>query len=245
MTGEDLGKAAAAVGAFAWLAYWTGRWYKEWYFAQFGIPYEVLGFEPPYYIFGSWATIATSVCALALILAPVVFVRARLLSYLIVSVVLLGAVVVLQVLRPLFSPDAPFLMRALGSRDISVMACGVLVISVFLVACLRREEALHAVRQLQRIVGATGVPGLIAGFLLTWAFLAAMGYAMGNYHGQAAIWDGKMGTRWVRHDGSWWVFVIRADTDMNFIFDRSHRRTKVVKDSDLTEWGAAVTRSPK
>ena len=43
----------------AWLLYWTGRFYKEWYFGAFGINYELFNssFDYSYYVFGSWATV--------------------------------------------------------------------------------------------------------------------------------------------------------------------------------------------
>jgi hypothetical protein len=96
---------------------------------------------------------------------------------------------------------------------------------------------------LKETILGTGFIGIIAGFLFGWGLLAIAGYAVGNYHGRAAIWNGKMGTRWVRHEERWWVFVVRPDEDRNFIFDRARGRTKVARDADLTEWGGPVTRA--
>lgn len=99
------------------------------------------------------------------------------------------------------------------------------------------------IRGLKETILGTGFIGIIAGFLFGWGLLAIAGYAVGNYHGRAAIWNGKMGTRWVRHEERWWVFVVRPDEDRNFIFDRARGRTKVARDADLTEWGGPVTRA--
>jgi hypothetical protein len=85
----------------------------------------------------------------------------------------------------------------------------------------------------------------ITGSILSWAYLAAVGYAVGNYHGQAAIWDGKMGTRWVKYDNSWWIFVVRPNVDRDFIYDRAGGRVMVVKYVDIAEWDGHVTRNPK
>jgi hypothetical protein len=114
-------------------------------------------------------------------------------------------------------------------------ATGLLVI-----AYLHREEARDMIRGLKETILGTGFIGIIAGFLFGWGLLAIAGYAVGNYHGRAAIWNGKMGTRWVRHEERWWVFVVRPDEDRNFIFDRARGRTKVVRDADLTEWGGLL-----
>jgi hypothetical protein len=72
-----------------------------------------------------------------------------------------------------------------------------------------------------------------------------MGYVIGVYHGQTAIWQGKMGTRWVKYDDAWWVFAVRADAQRNFIFDRVRRQTKAVTDVQIEEWNGPVTRLPR
>ena len=245
MTIEALGKIAALFGAFAWLAYWAGRWYKEWFFAQFGIPYEVLGFPPSYYFFGSWATIATAVSALCLLFTFVLVTRAHLWLYSCVSGALLGCAILLQFWAPDFSPDAPVWKKVLGSRDLAIVGAGVLAAAVLALAWSSSDRAQRIVRETSDAVASTGFIGIIASLLLGWAVLAVAGYAVGTYHGNAAICCGKMGTRWVRFEDSWWVFVVRADRDRNFIYDRSGGRTKVASDADLSEWGGPVTREER
>jgi hypothetical protein len=72
-----------------------------------------------------------------------------------------------------------------------------------------------------------------------------MGYAMGTWHGQAAIWEGKMGTRWVKHKGSWWILAVRADGERNYLYDRVNRQTVAVKDAEIQLWDGPVTPDPK
>ncbi len=246
MNVEDFMKGAGVLGSFAGLAYWTGRWYKEWYFAQFGITYEALGFDVRYYLFGSWATIATAISVFILVAVPFSigwwrFPRA----YLAIALLLSTAALVVQIRHPLFSPKGPLWRIVFGSQDIAVWVCGVVALILFVVALIRNPDATLA---FQRAYFSFGVPRIvqwIAGSVLSCVYLAAMGYAVGNYHGQAAIWDGKMNTRWVKFENSWWIFAARPNVDRNFIYDRINRKTKVVKDADIVEWDGPVTREPK
>jgi hypothetical protein len=236
---QDWAKVVAAIAPFGWLLYWTGRWYKQWYFAQFGIPYEALDFSNSYYLVGSWAAVATAVSGLALVLVPIALRRGRLHgAYLAAALVPLALAIVLQIYHPRFSPTVPWWRKLLGSRDLEVILCGILAICVLAAALFRDREA---ARSLGRRLLATPWTVLLCAFFLAWAYLAFTGYAVGTYHGQAAIWEGKMGTQWVRHGGSWWIFVARPETDRNFICDRRQGKMKIVKDADIVEWGGPVT----
>jgi hypothetical protein len=151
----------------------------------------------------------------------------------------------LQIWYPEFHPEASLWRKALGSRDISVMVCGFATLGVLLAAYALNSSA---TKLLPRVYNSLQIPWVIkwlAIFLLSWAYLTGMGYMLGRSHGKTAIWEGKMGTRWVKHNGSWWVFVVRANGERNFIFDRVKHQTKAIKDGEIEEWDGPVTKDPK
>jgi hypothetical protein len=245
MPSEKTLKLVGLLGSFTWLFYWTGRWYKEWYFLQFGIPYEVLGFDRDYYLFGSWATVGTAASVLLLLAAPVLVGWHRSwwpISWL--SVPLLGAVIALQVWHPEFHPEAPWWRRLLGSGELVTMAGGLALLALLAVGLLSTQFRALLRNTLGKALAGPWYAWLIV-LLLSWGYLAGMGYVVGVYHGQTAIWQGRMGTRWVKYDDAWWVFAVRADAQRNFIFDRVRRQTKAVTDVQIEEWNGPVTRLPR
>ena len=54
-----------------------------------------------------------------------------------------------------------------------------------------------------------------------------------------------MGVNWVKHKGSWWVFVIRTNDGRNFLFDREKNISISVGDDEIEEYNGAVTKFPK
>lgn len=243
---EDLLKGVALTSALGWLVYWTGRWYKEWYFAQFHIPYEVLGFDTYYYFHGSWATMAVAILSLTIL-----FTLALSLSlhvswpWMIFSLFIALAGVARLFTEIPFHPDHPFFRRIVGSKDLSIMALGFIALVVTIVASWRYVEAGHALTRIYGFAREAGLLSWLAIIIIFWAHLALCGYLMGVYHGQTAIWEGKMGTKWVKSAGEWWILAVRADAGRTFLFDRVKQRNKTVADNGIDEWDGPVTREPK
>lgn len=242
---NKLGKGVALIGAFGWLFYWTGRWYKEWYFAQFQIPYEVLGFDYLYYIFGSWATIAVCLFSLTVIFNLGLSLRVRVSRvWVALSALVFLLSVASLVLHVPFHPCQSFFRQIVGSKDLSVMASGLVALGLTAAASLRYGEVRQTMNDLGRFLKEVRPLFWVATLIVLWASLALSGYLMGVYHGQAAIWEGKMGLRWVRSGGEWWILVVRTDEKRNFLFDRIKQITKTVADGDIEEWNGRVTRDP-
>jgi hypothetical protein len=252
-------KAIAAIGvafaSFAWLAYWTGRWYKEWYFSEFQIPYEILDFDGRYYMYGSWATVGVALSALAIMLNLGASVWARdSRRWLAFSALIVALAIAVVLFNPFaFNPYDPFFPRFLGSSDLLLMALGVFASLAAAILLYRRRGKLATLLQRgrhfrQKSAGATAVLAaamFLALALSVPAYLAVLGYAMGQYHARSAIWEGKMGLRWVKVKGEWWILVVRASNDRVFIFDRVGKRTRCVHEADIEEFDGAVTAAPK
>lgn len=237
-----------AVGSSAWLIYFTGRWYKEWYFSSFGINYEILNFDQLYYMFGSWATVLVTM--LFLLTSFNVIMNISLSRNWVgagLATILLTLSVAVMLIWPFrFDPNFSLPKKVLGSRDLCVMGIGVLaavqliVLTVIREAELGRTWAAFASFSSRR-------PILVFASLYMCASLSllAAGYTMGNYHGHSAIWEGKMGLRWVRAKGDWRILVVRTTDGRNFLYDRANATSSVVADGDITEYDGPVTKSPK
>lgn len=243
---EEVLKGVALAGALGWLIYWTGRWYKEWYFAQFQIPYEVLDFDTYYYFQGSWATVAVSILSLVILfnLAAAMVVRNSW-PWMVLSLLIALAAIVRLFIDVPFHPDQNFLHRIVGSKDLSIMTLGVTALGLIIIASWRLPEAARALERIQVFIRNAGLLSWVGIIIVLWLHLALCGYLMGVYHGQAAIWEGKMGTKWVKSGGEWWILAVRADANRTFLFDRIQHRIKIVADDGIDEWDGPVTREPK
>jgi len=250
-----LGIPAAFAASFGWLIYWTGRWYKEWFFFQFQIPYEILGFDIAYYLFGSWATIAVAAAVVLIIFNFALNIWARAAWYWLGASVLLCTLAAISIVfKPFpFNPYDSFFRKLIASKDLTIIVIGFVSFVLMMASiCIQRDKTIslshnikafyHKIASISVILPIAFSLGLI---LSTWIYLATVGYNMGQYHGQSAIWEGKMGLRWVKVQGKWWILVTKASNGRNFIFDRLNNRTLCVPEAAIEEFDGLVTAAPK
>lgn len=248
-TAELIAIAIPAIPLTYGLIFWTGRWYKEWYFNQFQVPYEILGFDYYYYVHGSWATIAVALSYFVFIVNFLLTRKTsgRLWQTLSLILCLAPPILLLTCLGlghwfwhfdPLSIPYS-----FLGSPDVLMISGGIIVT---IILAYKRLIEKSITFQLfidpfrKNIIGT-----LIIFFLGAGAYFMVVGYLMGIYHGKAAIWEGKMGVKWAKAKGAWWILTVRTSDGRNFLFDRYNNKTIIVEDKVIEEINGPVTRDPK
>jgi hypothetical protein len=266
---DRIGTIVSLVGLYTGLIYWTGRWYKEWYFAQFGIPYEILTFDLHYYLFGSWATILVALSfiiiaiTIPLIISPerVINVLTKLnevkpfwqvVAVLVIMVLLLSCLGIWFLYVPIrFNPSSTFLGKLLRSKDILVMAFGGVCSIIATIRLVYLNQKLLSIYKAFAIELRKHTLLIIsASFIGVWVYLVCVGYLMGVYHGKAALYEGKMGSRWVRiKDGGaadqWWILVTRTNDGRIFLFDKKTNKVRLVKDDAIQEIDVPIMEKPK
>jgi hypothetical protein len=231
-----------------WLVYWTGRWYKEWYFKSFSINYASLDFDKLFYLHGSWATILVAISCLVVVAYVVLVVLIKSIWYWKVPAISFGLIAIfILVFWPFkFDSKGSFVQKLLGSKDLCLITLGIIAFIGIAVYIFYHRNQIYplfnnSVLFFQNHIVAT----LITVFVLSWIYLAIAGYIMGNYHGHSAIWEGKMGVNWVKHKGAWWIFVIRTNDGRNFLFNRENNISISVRDDEIEEYNGAVSKLPK
>lgn len=239
---------SALLGSSVWLVYWTGRWYKERFFDQFDIPYDLLSLDYHYYLFGSWATMLVAVSGIAIALNLVLtvgvtgFHRDR---HTVASLSMVGAVAASLALRPSFDPTGHALKQLFASPDALVNLFGGVATALTCWLIYRRPEDVdRAMKRTVRVGLRFAFPLFVGALLVAWPYLLTVGTLMGRYHGRAAIWEGKMGLRWVRVDGAWWIFVVRTSDGRVFIYDRDKKKARIVGDWAIQEIDGRVSKAP-
>ena len=217
------------------ILYSVGRWYKEWYFAQFHVHYGMFRFDIPYYMYGAWATMLVAVTSVAIMLNA--WLRFSLPSTLVARVLAIG-LCVLTLLRVLllrldFAPDQLFPKKLLTSADLSIACLGM---AAFVHGVLNRNIREWFSRTFTVLLKDSPLVWWI-GLFVFWIYCVGVGYALGTYHGQKAIWEGKMGLQWVtvKAEARRWILVEQADDVRVFIYDRDRKVSRLVKRDDIKE----------
>jgi len=253
-----IGILISIAGGLAWLIYWTGRVYKEAYFGQFNIPYEMLGFDARYYVYGSWSTLMVSISGLFLTVNTAFgwlgwkqwSISASFWLFTISSVLLLSAAVLvlysggyLGLTPTSFQTDGSIAKMVLGSTDVILI---LMLIPSIVISAL----SFHIQCKVFAIIGtkicdiykssaneAIGITTLwiFIGLLSAWIMLGISAQVMGRYHGQKAIAEGKMGVRAAKAFDKWWLFVVRTEDGRNFLYDSKEKKACYVKDDQIAE----------
>jgi hypothetical protein len=227
----------ALFGATTFLVYWTGRWYKQWYFNQFSIHYDELNLSTLYFLFGSWATILVAgSCLIPLFFVALSIYLMSPLDILLAIILVVVAGFILSKYWPvLFEPDQ-FWRSLFGSMDLCLALVGVVASILTTILFFERyTDLLPILSEINDFVQNYPFLTLVVFVLVTWPYLGFVGYWMGNYHGYSAIWEGKMGHRWARvqNEKQRWILVIRNGENRNFVYHRSTRRRRIVPDEEI------------
>jgi hypothetical protein len=238
--------ALATVGAVFGGAYMTGGWYKGAYFGAFNLPNELHGFSPLYYLHASWATIAVAIAGLLLAgsILLTLSVTRHWLGYLYTTSMLIAMIVIIGFWPFRFNPTVSPIEQFLGSRDYCIIALAIFAFAPLLFPEWRAKTS--------SLVRAATIdywkhPYII--FLLccivALGYLAGLAQVMGRYHGQAAIWEGKMNVRWAKAAGEWWIFVATTDDGRYILYQRERSISKLFSQQDIEEFDGPVTAEPK
>jgi hypothetical protein len=240
-------KIPVIIAILGLLFYWTGRWYKEWYFSRFSINFELLGFDTLYFLFGSWATVLVAILCLMIIFAVGLNFLIKFSWYWVIfSIVLLGGSMLILFFWPFhFTPNGSFFQKLLGSKDLCLIAVGLVAsIGIAILLYHRSQEISFFIQNFTMFFKKYSLATVAILFVCAFLYLGFVGYIMGNYHGQSAIWEGKMGLRWAQSKGSWWILVVRTQDGRNFLFDREQSTSKVVSDNEIEQVDDFVTNLP-
>ncbi len=232
----------ALVTTSPFILYFVGRWYKEWYFAQFSVYYSMLRFDVFYYVFGSWATmlVAATTVAIGMNLWLRFLQTGQILGRSVAIGLCVLALLRVVVLRLEFNPAQHFVTKLVTSADISLICLG---LAAFAHGVSSRNVRATVARKFDSLLMGSPLVWWVA-LVLFWAYCGVVGYTLGTYHGQKAIWEGKMGLHWVtvKGDARRWILVEQADEERVFLFDRERRIARPAKREDILEMQERVSR---
>lgn len=203
------------------LLYWTGRWYKERYFNEFHIPYELLDFDYTYYVFGGWNTFLVSLSFLPVVLGFAIAPQLDLYWMWLIGFAVILCCYVLSWVNLLRGKrwkgaNHRILVKFLTSYDLDLI--GLAILSALVCLIMFSVEQHNVLLALQ---GMTGflltqrflvIPAIITLIPATFFYLMLIGQLVGKYHGITGRRDGKMGikhTRFQEHD----VLVVARTKD--------------------------------
>lgn len=245
---KTLSSLLALLSSFTWLVYWTGRWYKEWYFKNFLINYASLDFDYFFYMHASWATIAVAISCLIIIahFLMALVIKNNWYWKLYPAILCLLSLCIVTFWPFHFNSNGSFPEKLLGSNDLCLIVTGIAAavgIGFFIFSHINAIRPVY--RSITAFVKNHIILSLLTVFAVSWVYLAIAGYFMGNYHGQSAIWEGKIGVNWVKAKEKWWIFVVRSNDGRNFLFDRENTLTIIVSDNEISQINGNVTRLAK
>lgn len=245
---EKLVKVLSLLPLLTALVYWTGRWYTEWYFNQFSTSYHAMRFDMYYYLHASWNTVLTAICFLIILsyvgLTLYIFPKWYWLAF--ASVVMLISIAILTLWPFRFDPYSPFFRKLLGAREFSLQGIGwVSLFATLVLAYQYRQKLTPVLSDLSPVIQQHFFAIVVLLLILAWVYLALVGYLLGIYHGQSAIWKGRMGVKWVEVEGIWWILVTRTDDGRNLVYDREQGVGRFVSDDQIKQINGFVTGMPK
>jgi hypothetical protein len=233
------------------LLYWTGRWYKQWYFHEFGIPQETIDFDQPYYIFHSWCAVLVTVgiagilgnLALPFISLKVIGTRSGWLWLWAILGVVGSLALVILLLSINEAPPArnspSFLWKLRHSKDLIIITAGICSFASVAFFSWKNPPASKW--------NGWSLPSSAVGFilltLLAWTAFASVGYWLGGYHARELKARVKMGSPTIRlktpKDNTApnrWVFVMRASDKRNFVYNVADDTLRCVPDEEIVDF---------
>ena len=247
---ERLVKIVPILGLSVALVYWTGRWYTEWYLNQFATNYTEIRCDRSDYLHASWNTVLTAICGLIILshIALALYVLPEWYWLAFTAIATLTSTAILAFWPFLFDPYSSFFKRLLGAREFSLQAVGWISLPVTSVLAYQYRQKLIPVWSTLFVIvqqDSFAIMVIMLLFLFAWIYLALVGYLLGRYHGQSAIWEGRMGVRWVKVKGTWWILVLRTDDGRNLVYNRKQGISKFISDEEIEQTNGFVTRTPK
>lgn len=135
-----------------------------------------------------------------------------------------------------FNPTFPFFRKLIGSREFSLQATGWLSLGVtFIIVNQYPQKRISMLSDIYTVIQQNFIINILISLIIIWVYLALVGYFLGKYHGQSAIWEGRMGIKWAKIEGQWWLLVLRTIDERNLVYDRIHMVSKFVPDDKITQ----------
>jgi len=192
---EQIAKVLPFVGVVTALIYWTGRWYKEQYYNQFSTNYNSLKFDRVHYFFASWNTILTGICFLMILfnIALALYILPEWYWILFTFLAALTSLCILLYWPLKFDPNSSFVKKLLAAREFSLQFVGWgSLVGTLLLICQRWQQLAPTWSNLYTFLQDNLPLVLIVLLIFSWAYLGLVGFLLGQYHGQAAIKEGRM-----------------------------------------------------
>jgi len=190
----------------------VGRWYKQWYYAAFGISFEQLELTQLEYIWSSWTSWLSGLSLIFIVWNLYASFRRKGIAGKIVALTVVFTALILVAFWPFhFDPQANLLIKVLGSKDVLWWALG--FVALISLDRIRHHRDTFVEIKKNNIIDELidrGKP-LLSDFssfasllLVTIGILVVMGYCQATYQAHAAINEGKMGLSNTVYQGKEW-----------------------------------------
>ncbi len=218
-TAARISSLLGIVVSASWLAYWTGRRYKEVYFAQFGINYEILGFETPYFLFASWFTIlaAISTSMVLVLVITSIFTQDR--RAIVFSALVLAFSAIVALWWP--EPDTDGLHAFFCSKDRLFVLMGIAAAGGLWVIVRYNAGVREVVRTLESALEQDLLISATAIFFMVWFVMLLSAEWAGAQHAHSAISHGGMDISRALVGTDTLLYVTRTSDGRNFLYDPS------------------------
>jgi hypothetical protein len=233
------------VGYLGALLYFAGRVYYEWYYQGFGINYKMLDVGSKDCIFSSYTSVLLTVSILPIAYSIGIYFESRRSFFLLLAILhFVASFIVVPFFWPIkFDSLGNKVMKFIGSKDLIVIANGIIAFLVLLVFGLVSSDRWRGFDWPSNLVRVSPIGFTVTVFLSMFIVLAVVAFIEGNYQSQAAIWEGKMGVRWSQKKGDqkWYIYVVRTSDGRNFIFSRTEQKPTCVRDDEIAMIDGPVT----
>ncbi|MEW6521704.1 MAG: hypothetical protein AB1461_20090 [Thermodesulfobacteriota bacterium] len=214
----------------------AGRWYKQWYYAAFGISFEELELTQFEYVMSSWTSWLSAFALVFIVWNLYASCKHKGAAAICVALTVVLIALLLALFWPFpFDPQGSLLVRVLGSRDIIWWLLG--LVSLLALDRLAHHGGSSAGITHDNIITelVDRVRLLLADFksfavllLVTVGLLLVSGYGQAIYQAHAAISEGKMGLRNSVYQGREWHRLNIGSRV--YLFDPAGRTTIQYKD---------------